>query len=128
MIPKEIRVEAYVENEATAVGTHLPLTSHGSSSQHFSFIRQASILSDSSYLLEVYPVLSFSRTGGAVATYNALTNAAQAMLLPLPNLSLRHATPDAFGTPLDFGGWSTRNDSFLFVVPTQFVMPANRAV
>ena len=62
-IPKEIRVEGYVENEGTAVGTDLPLTSRGSSSQHFSSIRQASILSDSPYLLEVYPVLSFSRTG-----------------------------------------------------------------
>ena len=41
-IPKEIRVEGYVENEGTTVGTDLPLTSRGSSSQHFSSICQAS--------------------------------------------------------------------------------------
>ena len=56
-IPEEIRVEGYVENEATAVGTDLPPVSTGSGSQYFSFIREVRLQPDRSFALEVYPVL-----------------------------------------------------------------------
>ena len=60
-------------------------------------------------MLEVYPVLAI----GAVLAYNELTDGGKKALLPLPNLSFRHPTPDAFGTQLNFGNWSTFRDSFL---------------
>ena len=129
-IPEEIQVEGYVDNEATAGGTDLPLTSNGSSPQHFAFIRQVMPLPDNSYVLEVYPVLAFTGSGGAFLAFNELTDAGKATLLPLPNLSFRHPTPDAFGTgtPLNFGNWSTLEDSFLHVIPMRFIMPARRPV
>ena len=83
---------------------------------------------DRSFALEVYPVLSFSSTGGAVATYNRMSDAAKAALLPLPPLSSRHATPDAFGEPLDFGNWSNSRDLFLHVFPRKLTMLTRRAV
>ncbi|KIL65219.1 hypothetical protein M378DRAFT_533771 [Amanita muscaria Koide BX008] len=127
LIPKEIRVEGYVENEATAVGTDLPPVSTGSGPQHFSFIREVRLRSDRSFALEVYPVLSFTSTGGALPTYNRMSDAAKAALLPLPPLSSRHPTPDAFGEPLDFGNWSTDKDSFLHVFPRRLTMPTKES-
>jgi hypothetical protein len=128
-IPEEIRVEGYVENEATAVGTDLPPVSAGSGPQHFSFIREVRLQPDRSFALEVYPVLSFTSTGGALPTYNRMSDAAaRAALLPLPPLSSRHPTPDAFGEPLDLGSWSTYRDSFLHVFPRRLTMPTRRSV
>ncbi|KAF8349255.1 hypothetical protein F5887DRAFT_1233630 [Amanita rubescens] len=72
--------------------------------------------------IQVYPVLA----SGAVLAYNELTDAGKETLLPLPNLSFRHPTPDAFGIQLNFGNWSTFRDSFLHVIPRWFVMPAGR--
>jgi hypothetical protein len=69
-IPERIQVEGYVDDEVTVVGTDLPPTSNGSSPQHFAFIRQVDLLSASSYVLEVYPVLSFTNRGGAVLGYD----------------------------------------------------------
>ncbi|KAF8677792.1 hypothetical protein AX14_004796 [Amanita brunnescens Koide BX004] len=125
-IPEEIQVGGHVDNEATAVGTDLPPTSNGSSPQHFAFIRLADPLPGNACILEVYPVLPFSRTGGAVSTYNKLPDTAKATLLPLPPLSFRHPPPDAFGAPLDLGDWSNSRDSFLHVIPRRFVMPSHR--
>ena len=126
-IPESIEVEGYIDDEATAVGTDLPPTSNGSSPQHFAFIRHVDILSATSYVLDVYPVLSFG-SGGALPGYNGLTDVAKATLLPLPPLSLRHPMPDAFGAPLDLGNWSNSRDSFLHVIPKQFAMPMSRPV
>ena len=56
-IPGRIHVDGQVDGDATA-GTALPLTSNGSSSQHFAFTRQI-IQTPNSCVLEVYPVLSF---------------------------------------------------------------------
>ncbi|KAF8349599.1 hypothetical protein F5887DRAFT_947041 [Amanita rubescens] len=53
--------------------------------------------------------------------------AAKAALLPLPPLSSRHPTPDAFGEPLDFGNWATYKDSFLHVFPRRFTIPTRRS-
>ncbi|KAI0296731.1 hypothetical protein B0F90DRAFT_1744658 [Multifurca ochricompacta] len=127
-IPGRIQVEGHVDDEATAVGTGLPPTSNGTSPQHFASIRQIEILSDGSYVLEVYPVVSFTRSGGALPTYNRLTDAAKASLLPLPPLSFRHPTPDAFGARLNFGTWRNSRDSFLLVNPRRFIMPTSRPV
>ncbi|KAM6495216.1 hypothetical protein JOM56_009839 [Amanita muscaria] len=97
LIPEEIRVEGYVENEATAVGTDLPPVSTGSGPQHFSFIREVRLQSDRSFALEVYPRFSRSRLC------------------------------DAFGEPLDFGNWSIYKDSFLHVFPRRLAMPTKRS-
>ena len=125
-IPQEIKVDGYVENEATACGTDLPPTSNGRSPQHFAFIRQMYLNLDDSWILEVYPVVSFTRSGGAVQGYRQLTDAGKAALLPLPKLSLRHPTPAPFGTP--FGTWSTLRDSFLLVIPMRFETKRQRPV
>ena len=86
---------AFVENEATVVGTDLlPVSTGSGGAQYFSFIRVVHLHPDRSFALEVYPVLSFTSTGGALSTYNRMTDAvAKAALLPLPPLSSRHPTP-----------------------------------
>ena len=124
-IPEELEVERYVENEATAVGTDLPVST-GSGPQHYSFIREVRLQSDRSFALEVYPVLCFTSTDGALPTYNRMSDAAKPALLPLPPLSSRDLMPDAFGEPLDFGNWATYKDSFLHVFPRRFIMPTRR--
>ena len=127
-IPGRIQVEGHVDDEATAVGTGLPPTSNETTLQHFAFIRQMEVLSDGSYALEVYPVVSFTRSGETLPTYNRLTDAAKASLLPLPPLSFSHPTPDAFGPRLNFGTWRNSRDSFLLVNPRRFIMPTTRPV
>ncbi|KAF5375494.1 hypothetical protein D9615_009206 [Tricholomella constricta] len=124
-IPEAIHVDGQIDDEATAV-SNLPLTSNGSSLQHFAFVRQMTIQSATSYLLEVYPVVSFIRSGGALAGYNQLDDAAKATLIPLPSFSLRQPTPEAFGPPLSFGNFATFRDSWLFIVPMRFIIPASR--
>jgi hypothetical protein len=126
-IPESIQVDGHIEDEATAV-SDLPPTSHGSSPQHSAFIRQVNVYSGTSYLLEVYAVVSFTRSGGALAGYNQMNDATKATLLPLPPLSLHHPTPEAFGPPLDFGNWTTPRDSWLSIIPRRFVMPTSRPV
>jgi hypothetical protein len=128
-IPEQIQVEGYVENEATAVGTGLPPLSTGSGPQHFAFIRRVSIQENMSLGLEVYPIFSFTNTGGALPTYDRMSDTvAKAALLPLPPLSSRHPTPDAFGEPLDSGDWSTYKDSFLHIFPRRLTLPMKRSV
>ena len=103
-IPEQILVEGYVENEATApleriFHLFLQLDQAALSISHSSARWTSSQIG-----LEVYPVLSFTSTGGALSTYNRMSDtAAKAALLPLLPLSSRHPTPDVFGEPLDFG-------------------------
>jgi hypothetical protein len=128
-IPDPIQVEGYVENEASFIGTNLPPMSTGSGCQHFAFVRELHLQLDGSLVVEVYPVLSFTNTGGALATYNRMNDATtKAALLPLLPLLSQHPTPDAFGEPLDFGNWSTTRDSFLHVFPRRFTMTTKRLV
>ncbi|KAK2463869.1 hypothetical protein APHAL10511_004174 [Amanita phalloides] len=126
-IPERIQVDGYVDDEATGVGMSLPPASAGSGPQHFAFIRDVHLMPGRSWVLEVYPVLSFTRTGGALPTYNKMTDTTKATLLPLPPLSSRHPTPGAFGEPLDFGNWSTNRYSFLHVFPRRFTMTSRRS-
>ncbi|KAF8342434.1 hypothetical protein F5887DRAFT_357480 [Amanita rubescens] len=128
-IPGRIEVDPEYDDEGTAVGTDLPPTSRGQSPQHLAFIRQKYHLQDGSYVLDVYPLVSFSRSGGAVRGFHQLTDAGKATLLPLPPLSSRHPSPNAFGAPLnplDFGGWSDHRDAFLHVISRQLTMPRSR--
>jgi len=125
-IPGRIQVEGYVDNEATAVGTNLPPVSTGSCPQHLAFISNVRRLPGRLWELEVYPVLSFTGTGGALSTYNGMSDTAKAALIPLPPLSLRHPTPHAFGAPLDFGNWLNTRDSFLHVFHRRFIMTSSR--
>ena len=80
------------------------------------------------HLIEVYPVVLFTRSGGTLPTYNRLTDAAKASLLPLPPLSFSHPAPDAFGARLNFGIWRNSRDSFLLVNSKRFIMPTTRPV
>ncbi|EDR09630.1 uncharacterized protein LACBIDRAFT_318893 [Laccaria bicolor S238N-H82] len=128
-IPGGIQVEEYVEDEVTAVGTNLPPISEGTGSQHLAFICNITVhpLNDS-FILDVYPVLAFSHTDGAVATYNNMRNPiSKAALIPLSLFSSRHPTPHGFGQPLTLGNWITVNDSFLHVLPRRFTMPMSRS-
>lgn len=128
-IPEVIRVENYTENDVTIVGTNLPPISIASGPQHFAFVCSSLFQPNGSTVLEVYPVLSFTRSGGALSAYNSMNDAtAKAALLPLPPLSSRHPTPDAFGQPLDFGTWSNTRDSFLHIFPRRFTMTLDRSV
>ena len=126
-IPQPIEIDGQLGDEVTAA-TALPSTSNGSSPQHFAFIRQVNIQPNGSLVLEVYPVLSFTSSGGALAGYNQMDDSSQATLLPLPPLSNSYPTPEAFGAPLVFGNWSTYEESWLSVVPIRFVMPTSRPV
>jgi len=126
-IPDPIVVDGHLGDEATA-DTALPPTLNGSNTQNFAFIRQMNILPDGDWVLEVYPVVSFTNSGGALAGYDLMNDAAKATLLPLPPLSINQPTPEAFGTPLAFGGWETSKDSWLSVVPRRFVIKTSRLV
>ena len=70
----------------------------------------------------------FTRSDEALPTYNRLTDAAKASLLPLPTLSFCHPTPDTLGARLTFGTWPNSRDSFLHVNPRRFIMPTPRPV
>ncbi|EDR09629.1 uncharacterized protein LACBIDRAFT_318891 [Laccaria bicolor S238N-H82] len=126
-IPEPIEVENFVEADATIVGSNLPPVSRGGGPQRLAFICDIRV-HDESFILDVYPVLSFSRSGGAVVAYNNMRNPiSKASLLPLPSFSSRHPTPHTFGQPLTFGNWTTLNDSFLHIFPRQFTMPPHRS-
>lgn len=99
-IPGRIQVDGQVDGDTTA-GTALPLISNGSSTQHFAFIRQI-IQTPNFCVLEIFPVLSFSGSGGPLAGHNETDDIAKATLLPPSAWSLRHPTPEAFGARLNF--------------------------
>ncbi|KAI0253654.1 hypothetical protein BJV78DRAFT_1191090 [Lactifluus subvellereus] len=119
-----LSVDGHVGDEAT--GTDLPPTSNRSSPQHLAFIRQVIMQEDGSYLLEVYVILSFTGSGGAIASYYEMDDATRATLLPLPPSSHRHPTPEAFGAPLSFEAWSALRDSWLSIIPRRVFMPSSR--
>jgi hypothetical protein len=73
-IPEAIQVGGHIDDDATVV-SNLPPTSHGSSLQHAAFIRQVNVYSPTSYLLEVYAIVSFARSGGALAGYAQMNDA-----------------------------------------------------
>lgn len=50
-IPGRIQVNGQVTGDEATAGTALPLTSNGSSTQHFAFIRQVAIYAPGSYQL-----------------------------------------------------------------------------
>lgn len=87
-IPDSIVVDGHLRDEATADMAHPP-TSKGSSPQNFAFICQMNILLDGDWVLEVYPVVSFTSSGGALRGYDLINDAAKATLLPLPPLSIQ---------------------------------------
>ena len=128
-IPEEIQVEGYVEDEASANGTRLPPISRNNGPQHFAFITEMRRLrGNRSVVLEVCPILAFSNSGGALATYNNLSDAAKSTLLPLPPLSPRHPTPEVFGEPISLGNRTFWKDSFVHLVPRWITMPMNTTV
>jgi hypothetical protein len=86
------------------------------------------ILPNGEWVLEVYPVLFFTASGGVLAGYDLMNDASKATLLPLPPLSVDQPTPEAFGTPLAFGNWETFRDSWLSVVPRVFTIKTSRPV
>jgi hypothetical protein len=113
----------------TEAGSPLPLTSGGTSSQHFAFVRSFLLLESGSYELVVYPVISFSSRGGAVPGYTALPSASQACLIPLPPLlPLRCYTPQAFGNPIELEGFAFTRASWLLIIPHRFIMYEDRVV
>jgi hypothetical protein len=59
MIPIPIQVDGHIVNRATTA-SDLPPTSNESSAQYFAFVRQITIRSVTSHLLEIYLVLSFT--------------------------------------------------------------------
>jgi hypothetical protein len=129
-IPVPIDLEPNT-NVSTNIGSasNLPPISAGRSPEHFAFVCSTSIRPDNSIELEVYPQLSFSRSGGAVAGYNNLaTDAMRASLIPLPPLSSGHPTPESFGAPLTVGGWLNDRDTWLSVNPIKFIIPFTRPV
>jgi hypothetical protein len=56
----------------TKAGSGIPPTSNETSPQHFGFIRSVNERPDGSCELQIYPVVSFARNGGALAGYNHL--------------------------------------------------------
>jgi hypothetical protein len=125
-----IATPLHLTDANTFEGTALGSTSTGSNPEHFAFIRSAVLRDDASYELNVYPVVSFSRQGGALEGHAALPAAAQPYFIPVPPLSSDHPNlnPEAFGTPIDCGGFSFSRDSWLLVVPYSFILPERRVV
>jgi hypothetical protein len=127
-VPIDFEHNTNVSTDIGSASNLLP-TSAGRSPEHFVFVRSTSIRSDNSIELEVYPQLSFTRSGGAVNGYNKLaTDAMRTALIPLPPLSSRHPTPESFGTPLTVGGWSNSRDAWLSVNPIKSILPFRRPV
>jgi hypothetical protein len=126
-IPNPI-VAAHIPNVDTLAGSGLPPTSNARSPQYFTFIRTVLLKPDGSVDVEVYPELSFHQSGGALSGYSELPEDARPAPIPLPPLSSRHPTPEAFGAPLTLGGWSNRQDAWLRVVPITFNVPETRPV
>ena len=117
-------------NDTVPAGSdRLSLTSNASSPQHFAFIRSAVLRDDASYDIVAYPIIFFSRQGGAVEGYNNLPANVKPFLIPLPPLSTRHPTPTVFGNALTLiGGFALGRDSWLHIIPRQFIMLENRKV
>ena len=117
----------FSETSTTHAASSLPPTSRGHSSQHFAFIRSAILCPDGSYDLVIYPVVSFSNQGGALAGHATLSPAQKPYFIPLSPLSSAH-TPSGFGNPIYLGTFALDRPSWLALTPHRFIMPENRAV
>ncbi|KAF9517706.1 hypothetical protein BS47DRAFT_1326125 [Hydnum rufescens UP504] len=120
-IPSPIEVPGMVD-VGLAVGSGLPPTFFRTTPQYFAFVCSVTDLPNSSYMLEVYIVLSFATSGGALAGYNQLDDTVKATLIPLPLLSHRHPMPRDFGDPLAISGWKNSRDAWLNVIPKRVLM------
>ncbi len=103
------------------------LASHSSYPQHFAFVRSTNTHPDG-LEVEVYPVVSFTRSGGARAGYDKVDDDIKPTLIPLPPLSHTFQTPKLFGPPLVIGGWIGSRDAWVSVTPIKFILPMTRAV
>lgn len=115
---------------STTVATGIPQPSqpqHRRPPQHHAFVR-AVTPHPRGLTLEVYPIVSFSREGGAVNGYNASSESVKQGLIPLPPLSSTFPTPPLFGTQLLIGGWINSKDAFLSVYPVRFELPRSSKV
>jgi hypothetical protein len=113
---------------STVAGSGISPTSNAQGSQNFAFVRSTTQQSGRSYELEVYPIVSFSDSGGEINGYNDLNEAEEKMLIPLPPLSYSMPTPELFGEPISTGSWTNSRDAWLLVVPTMVIMPPSRPV
>jgi len=104
---------------STAAGSGIPPTSNARSPQHFAFVRTATPLADG-VELEVFPMVSFSRTGGAINGYNDMTDEQKATLIPLSRFMPTE--------PLTVGGWINTRNAWLLVIPAKFIVTASRPV
>ena len=127
-IPNPIVAAHNIPNVNTLAGSGLPPISNTNSPQYFTYIRTVLLKPDGSVEVEVYPQLSFHESGGALSGYSKLPEDARLALIPLPPLSSRHPTPEAFGAPLTVGGWSNTRDAWLRVVPVTFNVPETQPV
>jgi hypothetical protein len=126
-MPRKLDIEERIDDESVTPCSNLPPTSNGKSPQHFCFIRSIE-LAESGWILEVFPIVSFTNSGGALAGYNQMNDATKELLIPLPHssTSLQYLTPALFGDPLTIGGCSTPRPSFLNIVPRKFVVNNTR--
>lgn len=123
-----------LSREISELSGGVPPTSNGRSRQHMAFVITNTRLGGTTttgdgqnaflYEVTVYPVVSFTRNGGAIAHYPSLDPLIQARLIPLPNLSTSHPTwiPPAFGAAIDLGGRTTTLPSFLSLKAIKFRM------
>jgi hypothetical protein len=124
-----IRIDQGLDQDTSAgSASTLTPTATSSSPQHFAFIRSSVFLDNRSYEVNAYPIVSFSRSGGAIAGYNRLPPDDQARLIPLPPLWDERPTPAAFGSQFDLGDFSFNKNYWLLVNLHRFVMPDDRTV
>jgi hypothetical protein len=106
-IRRSIRIDQGLDQDTSAgSASTLTPTATSSSPQHFAFIRSSVFLDNGSYEVNAYPIVSFSRSGGAIAGYNRLPPDDQARLIPLPPLWDERPTPAAFGNQFDLRDFS----------------------
>jgi hypothetical protein len=101
---------------STTAETGLPQPSQPQgrrATQHHVFVRSTAP-HPLGLVIEVYPVVSFSREGGAVDGYNAANETVKQSLIPLPLLFFHFPDPP-FGPQLFTGGWVNSRDAFLSV-------------
>ena len=126
-IPLPLQINEHLDVNPEILASGLPPTSNNTSPQHFAFIRSLQLV-PSGWLLEVFPIVSFTNSGGALEGYRRLSDAAKETLIPLPAFSHQHLTPALFGDPLTIDGYSNPRPSFLHIVPRIFVFDEKRSV
>ena len=124
-----IRIDQGLDQDTLAgSASTLTHTATASSPQHFAFIWSSVCLDNGSHEVNAYPIVSFSRSGGAIAGYNQLPKDDQACLIPLLTQWDKHPTPTTFGNQFDLGDFSLNTNSWLLINPHRFIMPDNRTV